>query len=82
MDSSTMRQAASRGHLAQSAGRAAVKRVVACGVAVCVREDDVRVLPAELEGHLLHGARRGRHDPPAGEQPAGERDEVRRRGAR
>ena len=43
---------------------------------VGVGEDDVGVLAAELERDLLHGAGGGGHDPPAGRQAAGERDQV------
>ncbi len=50
--------------------------VVESGLDVGVGEDDVGVLAAELEGHLLdRGCGRGHHDP-AGGQAAGERDEV------
>ena len=50
--------------------------VVDRGVEVGVGEDDVGVLAAELERHALHRGRRGRHDAPAGDDPAGEGDEV------
>ena len=43
---------------------------------VGVGEHQVGVLAAELEGHLLHRARRGGHQPPAGLQAAGEGDQV------
>ena len=45
-------------------------------VEVGVVEHDVGRLAAELEGHLLHGARRELHDAPADLGRAGERDLV------
>ncbi|BFO14681.1 hypothetical protein SHKM778_10690 [Streptomyces sp. KM77-8] len=41
-----------------------------------VGEDDVGVLAAEFEGHLLHGRRGGLGDLGAADQSAGEGDEV------
>ena len=43
---------------------------------VGVGEDDVGVLAAQLEGDPLDGRRRGGHEPAAGLEPAGERDQV------
>ncbi len=50
--------------------------VVDGDLAVGVGEDDVGVLAAELQRHLLHGRGGGGHDPPAGGEPAGEGDQV------
>ena len=50
--------------------------VVERDVQVGVREDDVGVLAAELEGDLLDRRRSGGHHPAAGDEATGERDEV------
>ncbi len=52
------------------------ERVVDGGVEVRVREDDVRVLPAEFERDALHALGRHRHDLLAGGEAAGERHQV------
>ena len=52
------------------------QREVERGLEVGVGEHDVGVLAAQLEGDLLHRGRGRGHDPPAGGQAAGERDQV------
>ena len=85
IDSSTTQPGAGRADLAgvqEDRGEREVERDLEVGVG----EDDVGVLAAELEGDLLHGAGGRGHQPPAGREAAGERDQVdarvRRRAAR
>ena len=56
--------------------KTAVSAIVEGDLEVGVGEDDVGVLAAELEGDLLHRRGGGGHDPPAGLEAAGERDQV------